>query len=131
MTTQSITSIADGQKTQIIRVCEDAARKAASEAIDEALATKDLAQCILAAGDKLQADLKQVVGQFICKISGELRKAEDRAAEKLVLETTCVNPNRSDVGSGGHHGDVGSFDSNDHDLNVGLKVYDDWFDALI
>ncbi len=78
MGTSITNSITDGQKKQIIRVCEDAALKAATEAVEEALLTKELAQRILSGGDKLQAKLKEVVGQFICGVSIELRQEEDK-----------------------------------------------------
>ena len=77
--------ITEGQKKQIIRVCEDAATKATTEAVEEALLTRELAQCVLEEGDKLQADLKEVVGRFICRVSIDQRQKEDSLADWQVF----------------------------------------------
>lgn len=81
----TVESITSGQEKQIIRVCEDAARKAAEEALAEAALTKDLSQHILAAGDKLQAKLKDVVVQFICAMSITLREGEERVTKATTI----------------------------------------------
>ena len=71
------TSITPGQKKQIVRVCEDAARKAAESAVEDAMLTRDIAQDILVSGNRLQEELKLVVGRFICRTSIVLRERED------------------------------------------------------
>lgn len=88
------TSITDratsGQKRQIVKVCEEAVVKAARGAVKDALLTRELAQQILYTGDKLQAKVKEVVGQFICAVSIELRATEDVISSLRSLGTVSV-----------------------------------------
>lgn len=71
-------SITENQKKQIIRLCKEMMSKAAKEVVEDTLLTCELAQRILISprGDKLQADLKLVIRQFICEISIDLYKEE-------------------------------------------------------
>jgi hypothetical protein len=78
MTERITERITEGQKKQIIKVCENAAIRAAREAVEEALLTFDLAQCILETVDKLQVELEQVVGNFIRAVSVSLREKENQ-----------------------------------------------------
>lgn len=90
---KSITnSVTSGQKKQIVKVCEEAAAKAARTAINDALLTRELAQRILYTGDKLQAQVKEVVAQFICAVSIELRAAEDAISLLRSLGLTLTTP---------------------------------------
>lgn len=84
--TEQVKRATNGQKKQIIRVCEDAASKAAEEAVDEALLTLSLAQKILAKGNELQAELKLVIGKFICGESIKLREEENTASDQFADE---------------------------------------------
>ena len=90
---KSITnSITTGQKKQIVRVCEDAASKAATEAVERALLTRELAQQILGKGDKLQAELTEVVSKFICRVSVDLRAREDLRSHLRDLNIALIIP---------------------------------------
>ena len=59
MTTQSITSVTDGQKKQIKRLTEDALDRA----IAEGLLDKDNAQKLIGNGDEFQADIVDSIGK--------------------------------------------------------------------